>query len=172
MRPPTKTHPSAQRSAPSKELAWRPSLTTAMSNSHNALASVFTFWGCAAATARPPCSGLDFHATSYSSSWRVCTTSFYDHYQLYLRTGPLQPVKSITCLVDQLDFDWRWHDTIITSEMQSFVVDWEKERKEGTWLSQMGALRPIYSGGKGGQRNYRELRAEEEGAKRMKANSA
>ena len=61
------------------------------------------------------------------------------------------PSASITCLVDQLDFEsaMRSNDTIITSEMQGFVDGWEKERKEGTWLSQWCPSRPVYSGGKG-----------------------
>ena len=56
------------------------------------------------------------------------------------------PLVNMPCLVDQLDFEsaMRSNDTIITSEMQSFVVDWEKERKEGTWLSQMGALHDLF----------------------------
>ena len=56
------------------------------------------------------------------------------------------PLTYLPCLVDQLDFEsaMRSNDTIITSEMQSFVDGWEKERKEGTWLSQMGALHDLF----------------------------
>eukprot|EP00945_MAST-04E_sp_MAST-4E-sp1_P006069 g6069.t1 len=56
------------------------------------------------------------------------------------------PLIFIPCLVDQLDFEsaMRSNDTLITSEMQSFVDGWEKERKEGTWLSQMGALHDLF----------------------------
>lgn len=50
------------------------------------------------------------------------------------------------CLVDRLDFEsaMRSNDTIITQEIQGFVDAWEKERKEGTWLSQMGALHDLF----------------------------
>ena len=60
--------------------------------------------------------------------------------------GVSNPLTSIPCLVDRLDFEsaMRSNDTIITSEMQSLVDGWDKERKEGTWMSQMGALHDLF----------------------------